>query len=65
VRDAFEHAGAGRRRDEPRGQGVGARSWVNREGLMVVNDMNLAGVSLVSLCPRPAREAGWPIGVFR
>ncbi len=28
---------------EPPGQGVGAWTWVSREGLMAVWDMNLAG----------------------
>lgn len=62
---SVRHAQAHGRCVEPLGQGVGAWSWVNRDGQGVVNDMAPAGMSLVSLRPRPAALTGWAIRVFR
>ena len=45
-------------RVEPPGQGVGAWSWVNRDGSMAVNDMDLAGLTLVSLVSSPSLIPG-------
>jgi len=45
-------------RVEPPDQGVGAWSWVNREGSMAVSDMDLAGFTLISLESSPSLIPG-------